>query len=70
MFVRSGIFLSNCADWYVIDLWRCSNYIRLINNFIAHWDASYIRGLRVYIILKHDFVMRSVFCLDMKRKDL
>ena len=27
----------------------CSNYIWVINNFIAYWDVTYIRGLRVMI---------------------
>ena len=26
---------------------RCSNDIRVINNFIAYWGATYIRGLTV-----------------------
>ena len=26
---------------------RCSNCIRVMNNFIAYWDATYIRGLTV-----------------------
>ena len=29
---------------------RCSNYIWVINNFIANSDATYIRGLTVYRI--------------------
>ena len=28
---------------------RCSNYIWVINNVIAYWDATYIRGLTVSI---------------------
>ena len=28
---------------------RCSNYIWLINNLIAHWGASYIKGLMVEV---------------------
>ena len=31
---------------------RCSNYIWLINNFIANSGVSYIRGLTVYIICR------------------
>ena len=27
---------------------RCSNYIWVINNFAAHWSATYTRGLTVY----------------------
>ena len=27
----------------------CSNYIWVINNFIAYWDVTHIRGLRVMI---------------------
>ena len=27
---------------------RCSNYIWVINNFIAHWGAAYIKGLTVF----------------------
>ena len=27
---------------------RCSNHIWVINNFIAYWVATYIRGLTVY----------------------
>ena len=32
--------------WSRADMW-CSNYIRVINNFIAYYDAPYIRGLKV-----------------------
>ena len=31
---------------------RCSNYIWVINNFIAHKGASYIRGLMVMLVHK------------------
>ena len=27
---------------------RCSNYIGVINNFIAYWGVPYVRGLTVY----------------------
>ena len=30
---------------------RCSNYIWVINDFIAYWGASYIRGLTVCVFL-------------------
>ena len=32
---------------------RCSNYIWVINNFIAYWDATYIRGFRVVNIFEN-----------------
>ena len=32
---------------------RCSNYIWVIDNFIANWGASYIRGFTVVIIWCH-----------------
>ena len=28
---------------------RCSNYIWVINNFVAHWGAAYISGLMVCV---------------------
>ena len=35
---------------------RCSNYIWVIDNFIAYKDASYIRGFTVGIVLLVLFV--------------
>ena len=32
---------------------RCSNYIWVINNFIAYWKAPYIRDLTVYHTLNY-----------------
>ena len=32
---------------------RCSNYIWVINNFIAHQGATYIRGLTVVTTMRH-----------------
>ena len=34
------------CSWSSSDRW-CSNYIWVINNFIAYWGAIYIRGLTV-----------------------
>ena len=31
---------------------QCSNYIWVINNFVAYWGATYIRGLVVCIIFR------------------
>ena len=33
--------------WSSADRW-CSNYIWVINNFIAYWGATYIRGFTVF----------------------
>ena len=30
---------------------RCSNYIWVINNFIAYWGATYIRGFTVMLVI-------------------
>ena len=42
---------------------RCSNYIWMINNFVAYWGAPYSRGLMVYEIAHSEtmsnFVMLS-----------
>ena len=37
---------------------RCSNYIWVIDNFIAYWGASYIRDLTVY--LYYIYVISSI----------
>ena len=43
--VREWIYSLNSADR------RCSNYIWVINNFIAYQGASYISGLTVYMYI-------------------
>ena len=37
------------CSWSSTDRWWCSNYIWVINNFIAYEGATYIRGLTVCI---------------------
>ena len=41
-----GIYI--CIKWANTQWW-CSNDIWVINNFIANWDATCIRGLRVAV---------------------
>ena len=38
------------CNWSSADR-RCSNYIWVINNFIAYWGATYIRGFTVIFML-------------------
>ena len=42
---------------------RCSNYIWVINNVIAYWGVTYIRGLTVHFMV----ALRS--CIDAKKID-
>ena len=41
------------CKWSSTDRW-CSNYIWVINKFIAHWGAACIRGLTVVVVLSHN----------------
>ena len=56
----SPIYWSHVLSWEWRCSWssadrRCSNYIWVINNLIAHKGASYIRGLTVYGIVHNQY---------------
>ena len=38
-----------CREWRLC--WSNADYIWVINNFIAYWGATYIRGLMVWLII-------------------
>ena len=48
------------CNWSSADR-RCSNYIWVINNFIAYWGASYIRDFMVYLVY---FFIHHIPCCD------
>ena len=45
----------SCADR------PCSIYIWVINNFIAYWGVTYIRGLTVYALLGHEDLLLVIW---------
>ena len=49
------------CSWSSTDRW-CSNFIRVINNFIADYDAAYIRGLTVFYIVMPFLITLSLIC--------
>ena len=47
------------CSWSSVDR-RCSNYIWVINNFIAHYGASYTRGWTIHVVFPFNFMIALI----------